>query len=315
MSLFSLEGREDSLTWQDKINYLKELQKQMDEQFKILEDNKKREKEDIVLWHQFHDVMEACEKRNFLSNKQLGSYIKNVGILLNNEKEEHEVYRYMDVAVYTCMVASARDRIFQVKMETIMKLLSAFVTVNLSSTNYKRYLNVWLDENIIELIESYQGEYPIVHMLEDLMDDNEVFMMDTAIARHRIQKELVEEMNRSILGESDYISSNSVFGENMSLDSVYDYLRTNMERANEWSEECSPIYSDTDFNCLEKIKGLIYLSREMQEMFFESLRNLNASEIGILEKITRMLLLVEIYDGYVDKNSKIVTPNFTSRRK
>lgn len=288
------------------IRFLSSFRDKVNLKLKKIENKSDNEK---IVTNKFKKTINSIIELKGFNYNQMNSYAFNVSKIFRkqaNDSEEDMIYKALNVAYYTCMVVDARNEIFNINLETVIKIMSALINSKLSCTRYREYLDYLFNEEIINVIENYKGPDKIENLIANTIKNIENKSAKKEVSLLKIKSELDKEINNNS-------NANALFHDNQyNFNDIYKKLANFMDYIN--NSTYVQIYNKEQFGTLKKIKKFNLLSEEEQNDFLVSFRAIDQKVIDLIDKVKQLLQLIEDYSGFINKNNNIITPDFTQSK-
>lgn len=272
--------------------------------------NIEQQVEELVFIKYFQHAIQSIRKYKFLSQKNVEIFIENISIISKWEEEEWE--KILDIGIYTCMVYASSGKILNYKMKNIEPIMEALIGSDVSVTAYSMYLNVLLTNEIIENIESKKEEYSVSSLIRDLIQDESIYYQDVVIAVPIFNQKFYEYLEKYKKNKKRFVINKWFIETEVNYQVVYQKVLEQMNYINEYLSK--PIYSETHFQSLKKLKKFIYWSKEEQELFIKTIQVMDEKISGTLDKVDRILMLIDSFSLNVKEN-RVINIDFKNKRK
>ena len=265
---------------------------------------------DLVFVKYFQNAIQSIAKYKFLSQKQVQIFLENISMISKWDEEEWE--KILDIGIYTCMVYASFGKVLNYEMKNIEPIMEALIGADVSVSAYSMYLNVFLTDEVIENIESKKEKYFVSSLIRDLIQDESIYYHDVAMSVPIFNQKFHEYLEKYAKNKKRFVVNKWFIENEVDYQFVYQKVLEQMNYINEYLDK--PIYCETHFQILKKLKKFIYWSEEEQELFLKTIQVMDEKIVDTLDKIDRILMLIDSFSLDI-KEKRVIMVDFRNKRK
>ncbi len=285
--------REYSKSQKDDIRKLKNYVDSIYKDYYDLSDN------DKILKKEFDKIYLKIMNNNWISEKNLAKFLKDIQYFLDNlVMFDENLYDMYPIIIYTVLVDTLKLKYLDLDIEVKDAIMRSVYNSGISYSFYKKAGQIILNEEVITRIEKLiKKDINNFRTLETILCDADYsFSKNPNISDTLGYLDALEGDNRLDL----------IHG--FTIDDVYDMCSENIEILTEFS---NLLFSESDFARLKKIRKMKNCDNKTKEEFLKCVTLINNSNnINLLEKIRRILYIA---DALVIDGSKIIEVDFKKR--
>ena len=285
--------REYSKAQKDDIRKLKNYVDSIYKDYYDLSDN------DKILKKEFDKIYLKIMNNNWISEKNLAKFLKDIQYFLDNlVMFDESLYDMYPIIIYTVLVDTLKLKYLDLDIEVKDAIMRSVYNSGISYSFYKKAGQIILNEEVITRIEKLiKKDINNFRTLETILCDADYsFSKNPNISDTLGYLDALEGDNRLDLKHG------------FTIDDVYDICSENIEILTEFS---NLLFSESDFARLKKIRKMKNCDNKTKEEFLKCVTLINNSNnINLLEKIRRILYIA---DALVIDGSKIIEVDFKKR--
>ena len=285
--------REYSKAQKDDIRKLKNYVDSIYKDYYDLSDN------DKILKKEFDKIYLKIMNNNWISEKNLAKFLKDIQYFLDNlVMFDESLYDMYPIIIYTVLVDTLKLKYLDLDIEVKDAIMRSVYNSGISYSFYKKAGQIILNEEVITRIEKLiKKDINNFRTLETILCDADYsFSKNPNISDTLGYLDALEGDNRLDLKHG------------FTIDDVYDMCSENIEILTEFS---NLLFSESDFARLKKIRKMKNCDNKTKEEFLKCVTLINNSNnINLLEKIRRILYIA---DALVIDGSKIIEVDFKKR--
>ena len=254
---------------------------------------------DKILKKEFDKIYLKIMSNNWISEKNLDKYLKDIQYFLDNlVMFDENLYDMYPIIIYTVLVDTLKLKYLDLDIDVKDAIMRSVYNSGICYSFYKKAGQIILNEEVFARIEKLIKK-----------DINNFRTIETILteADYSFNKnpDISDTLNYLDVLEGDNSLS---LKPGFTIDDVYDVCSENIEVFMEFS---NLLFSENDFARLKKIRSLKRSDNKTKEEFLRcvSLIN-NNNNINLLEKTRRILYIA---DALVVDDSKIIEVDFKKR--
>ena len=254
---------------------------------------------DKILKKEFDKIYLKIMSNNWISEKNLDKYLKDIQYFLDNlVMFDENLYDMYPIIIYTVLVDTLKLKYLDLDIDVKDAIMRSVYNSGISYSFYKKAGQIILNEEVFARIEKLiKKDINNFRTIETILTESDYSFNKNP--------DISDTLNYLDVLEGDNSLS---LKPGFTIDDVYDVCSENIEVFMEFS---NLLFSENDFARLKKIRSLKRSDNKTKEEFLRcvSLIN-NNNNINLLEKTRRILYIA---DALVVDDSKIIEVDFKKR--
>ena len=290
--------REYSKAQKDDVRKLKNYVDSIYKDYYNLSDN------DKILKKEFDKIYLKIMNNNWISEKNLDKFLKDIQYFLDNlVMFDENLYDMYPIIIYTVLVDTLKLKYLDLDIEVKDAIMRSVYNSGISYSFYKKAGQIILNEEVItrikNLIEKDLDNYRI---LESILSDADYSFSKNPDVSDAVN--LLDGFNK----KDDIEDERLISKEEFTIDDVYNLC---LEQINLLMEFSDAFFTKKDIKKLEKIKLLKTAGSFLQMEFINFVKIINNSNnINLIDKIRK---IVDLIDIFVVRDNKVIEVDFKKR--
>ena len=290
--------REYSKAQKDEVRKLKNYVDRIYKDYYNLTDN------DKVLKKQFDKIYLKIMNNNWINEKDLDKFLKDIQYFLDNlVMFDENLYDMYPIIIYTVLVDTLKLKYLDLDIEVKDAIMRSIYNSGIGYSFYKKVGQIILNEEVISRIEKLiKKDINNFQVLEALLVDQDYLADKNRDISDAVM--LLDAYNKDDEIEDERLISQEEF----TLDDIYDAC---LEQVNLLLEFSDAFFTEKDKNRLNKIHLLKTAGSFLQTEFINFVKIINNSNnINLIDKVRK---IIELIDIFIVSDDKVIKVDF--RRK
>ena len=290
--------REYSKAQKDEVRKLKNHVDSIYKDYYNLTDN------DKVLKKQFDKIYLKIMNNNWINEKDLDKFLKDIQYFLDNlVMFDENLYDMYPIIIYTVLVDTLKLKYLDLDIEVKDAIMRSIYNSGIGYSFYKKVGQIILNEEVISRIEKLiKKDINNFQVLEALLVDQDYLADKNRDISDAVM--LLDAYNKDDEIEDERLISQEEF----TLDEIYDAC---LEQVNLLLEFSDAFFTEKDKNRLNKIHLLKTAGSFLQTEFINFVKIINNSNnINLIDKVRK---IIELIDIFIVSDDKVIKVDF--RRK
>lgn len=290
--------REYSKAQKDEVRKLKNHVDSIYKDYYNLTDN------DKVLKKQFDKIYLKIMNNNWINEKDLDKFLKDIQYFLDNlVMFDENLYDMYPIIIYTVLVDTLKLKYLDLDIEVKDAIMRSIYNSGIGYSFYKKVGQIILNEEVISRIEKLiKKDINNFQVLEALLVDQDYLADKNRDISDAVM--LLDAYNKDDEIEDERLISQEEF----TLDDIYDAC---LEQVNLLLEFSDAFFTEKDKNRLNKIHLLKTAGSFLQTEFINFVKIINNSNnINLIDKVRK---IIELIDIFIVSDDKVIKVDF--RRK
>ncbi len=290
--------REYSKAQKDEVRKLKNYVDRIYKDYYNLTDN------DKVLKKQFDKIYLKIMNNNWINEKDLDKFLKDIQYFLDNlVMFDENLYDMYPIIIYTVLVDTLKLKYLDLDIEVKDAIMRSIYNSGIGYSFYKKVGQIILNEEVISRIEKLiKKDINNFQVLEALLVDQDYLADKNRDISDAVM--LLDAYNKDDEIEDERLISQEEF----TLDEIYDAC---LEQVNLLLEFSDAFFTEKDKNRLNKIYLLKTADSFLQTEFINFVKIINNSNnINLIDKVRK---IIELIDIFIVSDDKVIKVDF--RRK
>lgn len=290
--------REYSKAQKDEVRKLKNYVDRIYKDYYNLTDN------DKVLKKQFDKIYLKIMNNNWINEKDLDKFLKDIQYFLDNlVMFDENLYDMYPIIIYTVLVDTLKLKYLDLDIEVKDAIMRSIYNSGIGYSFYKKVGQIILNEEVISRIEKLiKKDINNFQVLEALLVDQDYLADKNRDISDAVM--LLDAYNKDDEIEDERLISQEEF----TLDEIYDAC---LEQVNLLLEFSDAFFTEKDKNRLNKIHLLKTTDSFLQTEFINFVKIINNSNnINLIDKVRK---IIELIDIFVVSDDKVINVDFRKR--
>ncbi len=290
--------REYSKAQKDDVRKLKNYVDSIYKDYYNLRDN------DKILKKEFDKIYLKIMNNNWISEKNLDKFLKDIQYFLDNlVMFDENLYDMYPIIIYTVLVDTLKIKYLDLDIEVKDAIMRSVYNSEISYSFYKKAGQIILNEEVITRIEKLiKKDMKNFRILETILCDSDYSFSKNPDVRDTVA--FLDEYNNP----DDMHYESLVSKDEFTIDEIYDLC---LEQINLLMEFSDAFFTKKDIKRLEKIKLLKNGKDYLVEEFLKCVKLINSSNnINLIDKIRKIIDLIDIF---VVADNKVIEVDFKKR--
>lgn len=290
--------REYSKAQKDEVRKLKNYVDRIYKDYYNLTDN------DKVLKKQFDKIYLKIMNNNWINEKDLDKFLKDIQYFLDNlVMFDENLYDMYPIIIYTVLVDTLKLKYLDLDIEVKDAIMRSIYNSGIGYSFYKKVGQIILNEEVISRIEKLiKKDINNFQVLEALLVDQDYLADKNRDISDAVM--LLDAYNKDDEIEDERLISQEEF----TLDEIYDAC---LEQVNLLLEFSDAFFTEKDKNRLNKIYLLKTADSFLQTEFINFVKIINNSNnINLIDKVRK---IIELIDIFVVSDDKVINVDFRKR--
>lgn len=290
--------REYSKAQKDEVRKLKNYVDSIYKDYYNLTDN------DKVLKKQFDKIYLKIMNNNWISEKDLDKFLKDIQYFLDNlVMFDENLYDMYPIIIYTVLVDTLKLKYLDLDIEVKDAIMRSIYNSGIGYSFYKKVGQIILNEEVISRIEKLiKKDINNFQVLEALLVDQDYLADKNRDISDAVM--LLDAYNKDDEIEDERLISQEEF----TLDEIYDAC---LEQVNLLLEFSDAFFTEKDKNRLNKIHLLKTADSFLQTEFINFVKIINNSNnINLIDKVRK---IIELIDIFIVSDDKVINVDFRKR--
>ena len=290
--------REYSKAQKDDIRKLKNYVDSIYKDYYDLSDN------DKILKKEFDKIYLKIMNNNWISEKNLAKFLKDIQYFLDNlVMFDENLYDMYPIIIYTVLVDTLKLKYLDLDIEVKDAIMRSVYNSGISYSFYKKAGQIILNEEVIARIEMLvKKDMNNFRVLESILSDVDYSFSKNPDVSDAIN--LLDGYNK----KEDINDERLISKEEFTIDEIYNSC---LEQINLLMEFSDAFFNKEDIKRLEKIK-LLKKGNDVLKIEFLNLVKIinNSNNINLIDKIRK---IIELIDIFVVSDNKVIEVDFKKR--
>ena len=290
--------REYSKAQKDDVRKLKNYVDSIYKDYYNLSDN------DKILKKEFDKIYLKIMNNNWISEKNLDEFLKDIQYFLNNlVMFDANLYDMYPIIIYTVLVDTLKLKYLDLDIEVKDAIMRSVYNSGISYSFYKKAGQIILNEEVIVRIEMLvKKDMNNFRVLESILSDVDYSFSKNPDVSDAIN--LLDGYNK----KEDINDERLISKEEFTIDEIYNSC---LEQINLLMEFSDAFFNKEDIKRLEKIK-LLKKGNDVLKIEFLNLVKIinNSNNINLIDKIRK---IIELIDIFVVSDNKVIEVDFKKR--
>lgn len=290
--------REYSKAQKDDVRKLKNYVDSIYKDYYNLSDN------DKILKKEFDKIYLKIMNNNWISEKNLDEFLKDIQYFLNNlVMFDANLYDMYPIIIYTVLVDTLKLKYLDLDIEVKDAIMRSVYNSGISYSFYKKAGQIILNEEVIARIEMLvKKDMNNFRVLESILSDVDYSFSKNPDVSDAIN--LLDGYNK----KEDINDERLISKEEFTIDEIYNSC---LEQINLLMEFSDAFFNKEDIKRLEKIK-LLKKGNDVLKIEFLNLVKIinNSNNINLIDKIRK---IIELIDIFVVSDNKVIEVDFKKR--
>lgn len=290
--------REYSKAQKDEVRKLKNYVDRIYKDYYNLTDN------DKVLKKQFDKIYLKIMNNNWINEKDLDKFLKDIQYFLDNlVMFDENLYDMYPIIIYTVLVDTLKLKYLDLDIEVKDAIMRSIYNSGIGYSFYKKVGQIILNEEVISRIEKLiKKDINNFQVLEALLIDQDYLADKNRDISDAVM--LLDAYNKDDEIEDERLISQEEF----TLDDIYDAC---LEQVNLLLEFSDAFFTEKDKNRLNKIHLLKTAGSFLQTEFINFVKIINNSNnINLIDKVRK---IIELIDIFIVSDDKVIKVDFRKR--
>lgn len=290
--------REYSKAQKDEVRKLKNYVDRIYKDYYNLTDN------DKVLKKQFDKIYLKIMNNNWINEKDLDKFLKDIQYFLDNlVMFDENLYDMYPIIIYTVLVDTLKLKYLDLDIEVKDAIMRSIYNSGIGYSFYKKVGQIILNEEVISRIEKLiKKDINNFQVLEALLVDQDYLADKNRDISDAVM--LLDAYNKDDEIEDERLISQEEF----TLDDIYDAC---LEQVNLLLEFSDAFFTEKDKNRLNKIHLLKTAGSFLQTEFINFVKIINNSNnINLIDKVRK---IIELIDIFIVSDDKVIKVDFRKR--
>ena len=290
--------REYSKAQKDDVRKLKNYVDSIYKDYYNLSDN------DKILKKEFDKIYLKIMNNNWISEKNLDKFLKDIQYFLDNlVMFDESLYDMYPIIIYTVLVDTLKLKYLDLDIEVKDAIMRSVYNSGINYSFYKKAGQIILNEEVITRIEKLiKKDINNFRTLETILCDADYSFSKNPDVSDAVN--LLDGYNK----KDDIEDERLISKEEFTIDEIYDAC---LEQINLLMEFSDTFFTKKDIKRLEQIKLLKDADSYVQMGFVNFVKILNnINNINLIDKIRK---IVDLIDIFVVRDNKVIQVDFKKR--